>query len=336
MRNTRNWLALLLCVLMLVNTLGITASAVQNESPIGLSVTYAADGTVQLQILASEARTVADGKLVLTYDAEKLAWLDAEPGAAWDDSEFFTWSHNPNEGALILTFASAEAAAEGVLFTVTFEAAGDAVIAIDGSRSYISDVTADLSQEISTCPSAHFDDLTGFFPEAHEALDFMVANDYMNGMSAAHFAPHMNLKRAMMITILHRIAGAPTVSGTNNFVDVPAGQFYTDAVIWASTNGITTGVDSTHFAPGRELSRMELVTFLYRFAGEMGYDRTATTDLSGYTDANQIQPFATEAFAWAVAEGVIKGTSDTTLSPAATTTRAQVCLMVYRLLSAQD
>ena len=77
MKNTRNWLALLLCVLMLVNTLGISASAVQSESPIGLSVAYAADGTMQLQILASEARTVADGKLVLTYDAGKLAWLDA-------------------------------------------------------------------------------------------------------------------------------------------------------------------------------------------------------------------------------------------------------------------
>ena len=337
MRNTKNWLALLLCVLMLVNTLGITASAVQSESPIGLSVTYAADGTVQLQILASEARTVADGKLVLTYDAEKLAWLDAEPGAAWGDSEFFTWSHNPNEGALILTFASAEAAAEGVLFTVTFEAAGDAVIAIDGSRSYISDVTADLSQEISTCPSAHFEDLTGFFPEAHEALDFMVANDYMNGMSAAHFAPHMELNRAMMVTILHRIAGEPPVEGDPAFADVPAGVFCSDAVVWASANGITNGVSANLFAPTKALTRAELVTFLYRFAGVMGYDRTATTDLSGYTDASLVlDSFAGEAFAWAVAEGVIKGTSDTTLSPAATTTRAQVCLMGYRLLSAQD
>ena len=337
MRNTKNWLALLLCVLMLVNTLGITASAVQSESPIGLSVSHAGDGTVQLQILATEARTVADGKLVLTYDAEKLAWLDAEPGAAWGEDEFFTWSHNPNEGELILTFASAEAAAEGVLFTVTFETSGDAVIAIDGSRSYISGVTADLSAEVGTCPSTRFVDLTGFFPEAHEALDFMVANGYMNGMSETHFAPHMDLNRAMMVTILYRIAGEPPVEGAPAFADVSANVFCSDAVVWASANGITNGVSDNLFAPTKALTRAELVTFLYRFAGEMGYDRTATTDLSGYDEAEQIlNSFAADAFKWAVAEGVIKGTSDTTLSPADTTTRAQVCLMVYRLLSAQD
>ena len=220
---------------------------------------------------------------------------------------------------------------------MTFEAAGDAVIAIDGSRSYISDVTADLSQEISTCPSAHFEDLTGFFPEAHEALDFMVANDYMNGMSAAHFAPHMELNRAMMVTILHRIAGEPPVEGAPAFADVPAGVCCSDAVVWAAANGSTNGGSANLFAPTKPLTRAELVIFLYRFAGVMGYDRTAATDLSGYTDASLVlDSFAGEAFAWAVAEGVIKGTSDTPLSPAATTTRAQVCLMVYRLLSAQD
>ena len=84
------------------------------------------------------------------------------------------------------------------------------------------------------------------------------------------------------------------------------------------------------------LTRQELVTFLYRFAGVMGYDRTATTDLSGYADVNKVQPYAVQAFQWAVASGVINGTSATTLSPENTTTRAQVCIMVARLLQQQD
>lgn len=336
MRNTKRWLVLLLTVVMLVNTLGITAMAAENESPIVLSVSRAAnsDSTLQVQILASKPQTVADGKLVLTFDAEKLTCTRAEIGAAWGEAPL-TWSVNRSSGKIILAFASAEAASEGVLFTLTFEAAGDAVVAIDGS-SYITGVDADLTQEINTCPSARFTDLVDLFPEAHDAVDYMVANGYMNGMSQTAFGPHVDLNRAMMVTILYRIAGSPAASGTHPFVDVPDGQFYTDPVIWAVQKGITTGLDAAHFAPGKSVTRQELVTFLHRFAGVMGYDRTATTELSDYTDADLVQPYALEAFQWAVAEGVIKGTTETTLEPEATTTRAQVCLMVCRLLSQQD
>ena len=118
MRNTKKWLVLLLTVVMLVNTLGITAMAAEDESPIALAVAAGSGSVTQVQVLATEAQTVADGKLVLTYDAEALTWLSAEPGAAWGENDFFAWSHNPNdnEGKLILTFASAEAAADAGLF----------------------------------------------------------------------------------------------------------------------------------------------------------------------------------------------------------------------------
>lgn len=334
MRNTRKWLVFLLCAMLLVNTLSISAMAVENESPIALN-SAASGSTVQVQVLATETQTVADGKLVLTYDADKLTYVDTEIGAAWTDAEQVTLSVNNTSGKVILAFANAETAAEGVLFTLTFQAAADAVIALDGS-SYISGVSANLAQEVTTCPSTQFVDLDTLFPEAHDAVDYMVASGYMNGISATHFAPHMDLNRAMMVTILYRIAGSPEVEGAPAFTDVPADVFYTDAVVWATANGITTGVTERLFAPGRALTRMELVTFLYRFAGVMGYDRTATTDLSQYTDADQILDFAREGFSWAVAEGIVKGTTETTLAPAATTTRAQICLMVYRLLSKQN
>ena len=334
MRNTKKWLVLLLTVVMLVNTLGITAMAAEDESPITLSVAARSGSTIQVQILATEAQTVADGKLVLTYDAEALSWLSAEPGAAWGETEFFAWSHNPNEGKLILTCASAEAAAEGVLFTLTFEGT-DGVVAIDGS-SYITGVNADLAQELPTCPSARFTDLVGLYPVAHEAIDFMVANGYMAGMSQTAFGPNVTLNRAMMVTILHSVAGYPAVESAHTFTDVPADAYCAEAVAWAYESNITAGVSEHLFAPTRTLTRMELVTFLYAFARAQGMDMTASADLSAYTDAGKIQPFALKPFQWAVANGIISGTSATTLDPEATTTRGQVSIMVYRMLSAQE
>ena len=337
MRNTRKWLVLLLTVVMLVNTLGITAMAAEDESPIALSIAAWSGSEVQVQILATEAQTVADGKLVLTYDPDALSWLDAEPGAAWGETEFFTWSHNPsdNEGKLILTFASAEAAPEGVLFTLTFARTGDSVVAIDGS-SYITGVKADLAQEILACPLARFNDLDGLYPSAHRAIDFMVANGYMAGMSQTAFGPTVTLNRAMMVTILYSAAGSPEVTGAPLFTDVPANAYCADAVVWAYETGITKGISEHLFAPTRELTRQELVTFLYAYARAQGMDLTASADLSGYTDTDKIQPFAMKPFQWAVANGIISGTSATTLDPAATTNRLQVSLMVYRLLSIQD
>jgi hypothetical protein len=331
MRNTRNWLVFLLCAMMLVNTLGISAMAAQSESPIALSFSNAADGNVQVQILATEAQTVADGKLVVTYDAEKLTYVNTE---AWSDQ--VTLSVNPQSGKVILAFASADAAPVGTLFTLTFSAESyDTVVAIDGS-SYITGVTAGLAQEITVCPSAQFTDLSGLSNEAHAAVDFMVAQGYMNGMTQTTFGPRMNLDRGMMVTILYRIAGKPEVEGDPTFTDVPTGRYFTAPVVWAADNDITKGISANLFAPDKSLTRQELVTFLYRFAKYMEYDVTKTTDLSAYTDFARVQPYAVEAFQWAVASGVVNGTSETTLSPENTTTRAQICIMVSRLLTAQD
>lgn len=339
MRNTRKWLVLLLTLAMLMNTVGFTAMAAQNESPIALTVSPAAEpgSNLQVQVVATEDRTVADGKLVVTYDAAKLTYAGAEIGAAWADPEQVTLSVNPKSGKVILAFANADAAAAGVLFTLNFTVveAGELAFAIDGS-SYITGVDADLSQEVSTCPSARFVDLANLSAEGHKAIDFMVGSGYMNGMTQTLFGPHTDLNRAMMVTILYRIAGSPAVDGTPAFTDVPAKSFYTDAVVWATANGITNGVSQNLFAPGNSLTRQELVTFLYRFAKHMGYDVTASADLSAYTDASVVRPYAVEAFQWAVAEGIIKGTTATTLSPEATTTRAQVCLMVYRMIAPKD
>ena len=336
MRNMKKWLVLLLAVVMLVSNLSITAAATENWAPVDLETRPAEGGILQVDILATEGSIVADGKLVLTYDPAVLTYEGTEISSAWSDANAVTLSVNDRSGKLILAFASAEAADEGVLFSVRFSGAVcDTRIDLVGRDSYIgSSKVPAIGGEY--CPADQFVDIRNSVPMIHEAVDYMVANGHMSGMSSTHFGPDLELNRAMMVTILHRIAGKPAASGSHPFVDVPADQFYTDAVVWAVENKITAGVDSTHFAPGKALTRQELVTFLHRFANYMHYDVTETTDLSAYTDADKVQNYAVDAFKWAVASGVIKGTSDTTLSPENTTTRAQICIMVTRLLKAQD
>ena len=337
MRNMKKWLVLLMTVAMLVNVLGVTAMAAESPAPLELNVTFAEGGMVQVDILATESQTVADGKLVLNYDPAVLNYEGTEIGSAWTKANKVTLSDNAKDNRVILAFASAEAANEGVLFSVTFSGGVcDTELALVTIGSYITGTTMVPAIGSAYCPSENFVDIQSANALIHDAVDYMVGMGYMNGMSQTMFGPNVELNRAMMVTILYRIAGSPAVSADSTFADVPAGKFYTVPVAWAVDNGITNGVSTSLFAPDKSLTRQELVTFLYRFAGVMGYDRTATADLSGYTDAARIQPYAVQAFQWAVASGVINGTSETTLSPENTTTRAQVCIMVSRLLQQQD
>lgn len=336
MRNMKKWLVLLMTVAMLVNVLGVSAMATENSAPLALRVSRAAEGgMVQVDILATEAQTVADGKLVLTYDPAVLTYVGTEAGTAWTNADQVTLSDNAKGGKVILAFANDDAANAGILFRVTFSGAvSDTELALTGE--YVTDDVPVSGLSVSYCPSESFVDIRNSVPMIHEAVDYMVGMGYMNGMDASHFGPNLELNRAMMVTILYRIAGSPAVEADSTFADVPAEVFYTAPVAWAVENGITNGVSSSLFAPGKSLTRQELVTFLYRFAKYMEYDVTKTTDLSAYTDFARVQPYAVEAFQWAVASGVVNGTSETTLSPENTTTRAQICIMVSRLLTAQD
>ena len=337
MRNTQKWLVFLLCAVMLVSNLSITAAAAESAAPLDLQVVPAGDGMARVDILATEEQIVADGKLVLTYDPEVLTYAGTESGSAWTNADDVTLSVNAAEGRIILAFANAAAANSGELFSIRFSGfVRDASLGLQGPGSYISGTSLVPAIGGEYCPSDNFVDIRNAAPIIHEAVDYMVGSGYMNGMSQTMFGPHVDLNRAMMVTILYRIAGEPEVQGVPAFTDVPADVFYTAPVVWAVENGITNGISASLFAPDKSLTRQELVTFLHRFAKHMGYDVTATTDLSAYTDLAEVQPYALEAFQWAVASGIVKGTTDTTLAPEDTTTRAQVSLMVYRMLSAQD
>lgn len=166
----------------------------------------------------------------------------------------------------------------------------------------------------------------------YDAVDFVTRYGFMNGMDAGAFNADVNVNRAQFVTILYRIAGEPTVAIDNPFVDVPAGEWYTDAVLWAYEKGITTGIDATHFNPGGTLVRQNMVTFLLRFANTMGIDTTNRAVLSGYTDADQVVSHAQDAMQWAVAEGIISGMTETTLGANGLANRAQVAIIISRFV----
>ena len=164
----------------------------------------------------------------------------------------------------------------------------------------------------------------------HDAVQYVYDNGLMDGVGGNRFAPNSETTRAQLVTILYRLAGEPEPGGDSGFSDVAAGTWYTDAVAWAAENGIVNGVSETEFAPGKDITREQLATILFRYAEAKGYDVSARADLSAYPDADQIQSYAAESVAWAVAEGLIQGFEDNTLRPAGNATRAQIATILMR------
>ena len=164
----------------------------------------------------------------------------------------------------------------------------------------------------------------------YDAVCYVYENGMMNGVSETSFAPNATTSRAMIVTILYRLENEPAVSGSS-FTDVPSGQWYSNAVAWAAANGIVNGVTETTFAPNSAITREQMAAILYRYADWKGCDVSGRVDLSGYTDAASVSAYATEAMAWANAEGLITGVTDTTLRPAGSAVRAQAATILMRL-----
>ncbi len=181
----------------------------------------------------------------------------------------------------------------------------------------------------ASCPSQGFTDVDQS-KWYHEAIDFVVSQNLMRGMSDTLFQPDGNMTRAQMVTVLYRLADTPAVEGSVPFTDVKAGQFYSDALVWAYENGIAKGVTDQRFAPHASVTREQMVVFFARFAQLNGQTVEAKGDLSNYHDAGAISNYAKESMAWAVETGLIQGITSTTLSPKTTSTRAQIAEVLLR------
>ena len=189
----------------------------------------------------------------------------------------------------------------------------------------------------ANCPSAAFTDIE-LGAWYHADVDFVVESGLMRGVSDSSFDPNGTLTRAMVVTILYRMSGSPEITGDCVFTDV-GDTWYTDAVIWATENGVTSGMSETVFAPDQAVTREQIVTFLFRYAELMGCDTEARADFSEFPDADQVSSYAADAFAWAVAEGIINGSKEndaTYLQPKGTATRAQAAAFFHRLADCMD
>lgn len=184
--------------------------------------------------------------------------------------------------------------------------------------------------------SNQFTDVSGSYKWAANSVDFMYMNDIIKGNNTKNpklFGPGAKMTRAMLVTVLYRAAGEPTVTGiTNKFTDNKQGQYYYNAVLWASNMGIVNGATATTFDPNGNVTREQIAAILYRYEGSP----TVTGSLSGYPDQAQVSSFAVTAMQWAVGIGIITGVTSggrTTLSAKGNATRAQVAVMLHRFLT---
>ena len=152
------------------------------------------------------------------------------------------------------------------------------------------------------------------------------------GMTDSTFCPQTSLSRGQLVTVLYRMEGSPEVTGSSGFQDVAPNQYYTQAVAWAKENGLVNGVTDTLFRPADSITREQFAAILYRYASWKEQDVTAQANLASFADAAGISAYAQIPMAWAVAEGLIQGISETTLSPRGTTTRAQAATILVRYL----
>ena len=203
--------------------------------------------------------------------------------------------------------------------------------AYSSSNSDLGTGTISLTVKSKTA-SSKFTDVTssntGYW--SADSIDFGVDNGLFSGKTSYRFDPEGAMDRGMLVTVLYRAAGEPSVSGISYpFKDVAQKDYFYNAVLWAYKNKVVTGTSADKFSPTANVTREQIAAILYRYMGEP----TATGSLSGYSDRAKISSYATTAMQWAIGKGYITGTTKTTLAPDGKATRAQVAVMLHRFLT---
>lgn len=161
------------------------------------------------------------------------------------------------------------------------------------------------------------------------SVDFVTSRELFSGTSNTAFSPSNAMNRAMLTTVLYRLAGEPSTEKTTQFTDVKDNQYYADAVAWASKNSIVTGTSKDKFSPNNSITREQIATILYRYSGSPESKQT----LDSFTDASSVSSYATNAVKWAVEKGILSGKGNGKLDPKATATRAEVATMIMRFVT---
>ncbi len=164
----------------------------------------------------------------------------------------------------------------------------------------------------------------------YSSVEYVCAKDLFLGVSEDSFSPNTGMTRAMVVTVLHRMAGLPQ-GDSEPFQDILEGSWYFDGVLWARGQGIVAG-DGGNFSPDDDVTREQLVVMLHRYAGEPGVPEEDGEGLDGFADAQDVSPWAADAMGWAVSTGLIEGKPGSLLDPKGTATRAEVATIMKRFV----
>lgn len=176
-----------------------------------------------------------------------------------------------------------------------------------------------------------FTDAKGHWGE--EYINFVTKRGLYNGVSDSKFGVNDAMTRAMLVTVLHRLGGTPNAKTENSFADIKGHTWYTDAVSWASAEGIVNGVDNDIFNPDGKVTREQIATILYRYVKYLDMPLEATETLNEFSDCEDISSWAAEALAWAVSEGIITGKPNNILNPKGNATRTEVAAILMRFVT---
>ena len=179
------------------------------------------------------------------------------------------------------------------------------------------------------CPSKGFSDVPPEGHWAHEGIDFMVKNEYMNGVGGDKFSPDGIVTRAQLVTILYRLTGSPDTEFKGTFTDVPDGRWYSLPIEWAAANAIVNGVGEGRFNPDGKITREQIAAILYRYSGAPAVEG----DLKAFPDEKTVSGYAVDALIWATGLKLINGIASggaTNLAPRNNATRAQIAAIISR------
>lgn len=328
-------------------TVDATDPAVGTVVLAGRSIANARDaGAAALQVKFRSGTVTLDARALAALDLHKDVAVSLASGASLNAAQQRALGSQAAAATLArasvtVDGAAASCPAGSVRAAVAVNAADDLTawsLADDGSISAVGGAydagqqtyAFDVVNGVTAIARFPFTDVvagTWYYGAAAYAYN----NGLFAGMTPTTFAPNATMTRAMLVSVLWRLAGAPAPKAPNTFVDVPDGAWYTDAVTWAAENGVVSGIGGSRFDPSGFVTREQTAEILYNYAHNKGYDVSARADLTAFPDAASVSGWAEEALSWANAAGLINGTvrdGQTILDPQGSASRAQVAMIL--------
>ena len=328
-------------------TVDATDPAVGTVVLAGRSIANACDaGAAALQVKFRSGTVTLDARALAALDLHKDVAVSLASGASLNAAQQRALGSQAATATLanasvLVDGAAASCPAGSVRAAVAVNAADDLTawsLADDGSISAVGGAydagqqtyAFDVVNGVTAIARFPFTDVvagTWYYGAAAYAYN----NGLFAGMTPTTFAPNATMTRAMLVSVLWRLAGAPAPKAPNTFVDVPDGAWYTDAVTWAAENGVVSGIGGSRFDPSGFVTREQTAEILYNYAHSKGYDVSARADLTAFPDAGSVSGWAENALSWANAAGLINGTvrdGQTILDPQGSASRAQVAMIL--------